>query len=201
MESNDHFMESSLNCSLFKCELIKIFAPLATKYDHSLLSIFVCRYVLHIFPWVFIIIMLLVKIYCFPVQIEAFCHQYSGQKHHYTAEVQLGVSTGGREPSPRNLADQLTLFKPGGRLCPSHYCQPPPPDSKSYLHLCTVCVLYKMAPKRHLFLHLWNLDSNGNLLLKPDQMQLNAAHFKLFMVNFKINRIIANFGTNLICQF
>ena len=23
------------------------------------------------------------------------------------------------------LQDQLTLFKPGGRLCPSHYCQLP----------------------------------------------------------------------------
>ena len=37
---------------------------------------------------------------------------------------------------PWNLADQLTLFKPcGGILCPSQYCQPPPPDSKCYLHL------------------------------------------------------------------
>jgi hypothetical protein len=42
-----------------------------------------------------------------------------------------GVGRGG---PARNLSEQLTLFKPGGRLCSSHYCQPPP-DYKSYLHL------------------------------------------------------------------
>ena len=27
--------------------------------------------------------------------------------------------------APRNLADQLTLFKPGGQIMPPHYYQPP----------------------------------------------------------------------------
>ena len=30
-----------------------------------------------------------------------------------------------RGQNPQNLADQLTLFKPGGRLCPHIYASPP----------------------------------------------------------------------------
>ena len=41
---------------------------------------------------------------------------------------------GGTEP-PRTLADQLTLFKPGGQIMPLTLL-PAPSDSKSYLHLC-----------------------------------------------------------------
>ena len=29
---------------------------------------------------------------------------------------------------PEDLRVQLTLFQPGGRLCPQHYCLPPPPQ-------------------------------------------------------------------------
>ena len=36
--------------------------------------------------------------------------------------------------APRNLADQLTLFKPGGPIMPLTLL-PAPTDSKSYLHL------------------------------------------------------------------
>ena len=38
------------------------------------------------------------------------------------------LGEGGRLcPSPTQfLKDQLTLFQPGGRLCPPHYCQAPP---------------------------------------------------------------------------
>ena len=39
----------------------------------------------------------------------------------------------GAEPS-QNLADQLTLFKPGGQIMPLTLL-PAPPDSKSFLHL------------------------------------------------------------------
>ena len=37
---------------------------------------------------------------------------------------QRSVWGGGAETS-LNMADQLTLVKPRGRICPSHYCQPP----------------------------------------------------------------------------
>ena len=43
----------------------------------------------------------------------------------------------GAEPS-QNLADQLTLFKPGGQIMPLTLL-PTPPDLNCYLHLC-VCV-------------------------------------------------------------
>ena len=43
-----------------------------------------------------------------------------------------GVASGRPEP-PLNLADQLTLFKPGGQIMPLTLL--PPLDSKSYLHL------------------------------------------------------------------
>ena len=46
-----------------------------------------------------------------------------------------GVARGGPEP-PWNLADQLTLFKPGGQIMPLTLLRAPP-DSKSYLHLCS----------------------------------------------------------------
>ena len=39
-------------------------------------------------------------------------------------------------PHPRNLADPLTLFEPGWAHFAPH-CQTPP-DSKSYLHLCSM---------------------------------------------------------------
>ena len=47
-----------------------------------------------------------------------------------------GVARGGPGwPEPtQNLADQLTLFKPGGQIMPLTLL-PAPPDSKSYLHL------------------------------------------------------------------
>ena len=40
--------------------------------------------------------------------------------------------------APRNLADQLTLLNPGGggRLCPSHYCQPPWMQNAIYTSGC-----------------------------------------------------------------
>ena len=38
----------------------------------------------------------------------------------------------------RNLADQLTLFKPGGGQIMPLTLLPDPPDSNSYLHLCTL---------------------------------------------------------------
>ena len=40
------------------------------------------------------------------------------------AEVQCAVTSCDVRAKPI-LADQLTLFKPGGRLCPLHQCQPP----------------------------------------------------------------------------
>ena len=58
---------------------------------------------------------------------------------HFSADIRLllhsthiqyryirGVARGGKGARAplRNLADQLTLFKPGGRLCPLHFCQP-----------------------------------------------------------------------------
>ena len=43
--------------------------------------------------------------------------------------VATGVSVG--VLAPRNLADRLTLFKPGGRLCPSHYVLPAPQIQKA----------------------------------------------------------------------
>ena len=45
--------------------------------------------------------------------------------------VARGGGAGGHSPS-KHLADQLTLFKPGGRLCPSHYCQPPGIQKATY---------------------------------------------------------------------
>ena len=47
----------------------------------------------------------------------------------YYRDVARGEGRGSH-PS-RNLADRLTLFKPGDRLCPSHYCQPPPRIQKA----------------------------------------------------------------------
>ena len=46
--------------------------------------------------------------------------------------------SGGPEPPPplRYLADQLTLFKPRGQIMPNTLLSVPP-DSKSYLNLCT----------------------------------------------------------------
>ena len=47
---------------------------------------------------------------------------------HYLVVSTRGVARGGGQGGPelpRKLEDQQTLFTPGGRLCPSHYCQPP----------------------------------------------------------------------------
>ena len=45
---------------------------------------------------------------------------------------------GGPEP-PGNLADQLLYSNQGGQIMPlTLLSAPPPPDSKSYLHLCYV---------------------------------------------------------------
>ena len=57
----------------------------------------------------------------------------------YHGCTQRGVWGGRAEPfPPRNLADQLTLSKPGGKIIPLTLsnASPPPPDSKNYLHLC-----------------------------------------------------------------
>ena len=45
------------------------------------------------------------------------------------------------------LADQLTLFKPGGQIIPLTLL-PTPPNSKSYLHLCPWYVMLKNFEKR-----------------------------------------------------
>ena len=44
---------------------------------------------------------------------------------------------GGGAETPRNLANQLALFKPGGEIMPLTLL-PAPLDSKSYLHLWLV---------------------------------------------------------------
>ena len=62
-----------------------------------------------------------------------------------------GEGRGGAEPH-WNLADQLTLFKPGGRLCPSHYCQP------NGVHI----VLFLRRYKPEFFPCIFFLEINGN---------------------------------------
>ena len=48
-----------------------------------------------------------------------------------------GVAKGGPGAlAPRNLADQLNQFKPGGGANYAPHTTASPPDSKSYLHLC-----------------------------------------------------------------
>ena len=51
-------------------------------------------------------------------------------------EVQLEGGRGGGR-APQNLADQLNLFEPGWADFAPHTTASPP-DSKSYLHLCSV---------------------------------------------------------------
>ena len=55
---------------------------------------------------------------------------------HFCQTKSRGVARGGEAEHLRNLADQLTLFKPGEQIMPFTLL-PAPPDSKSYLHLCT----------------------------------------------------------------
>ena len=66
------------------------------------------------------------------------CKCYSVYKGKLScAEVYLEGGGAGRALPPRNLTDQLTLFKPEGQIMPLTLL-PNPPDSKSYLHLCSV---------------------------------------------------------------
>ena len=56
---------------------------------------------------------------------------YSDKKMHRTFVLtrRRAVGTGwakGPSSPPHILAEQLTLFKPGGRLCTTHYYSPPP---------------------------------------------------------------------------
>ena len=59
--------------------------------------------------------------------------------NHIPSALNRGVGKGGGGArAPRNLADHFTLFKSGGQIMPSHNCQPPHPDLKSYLHVCSI---------------------------------------------------------------
>ena len=127
MESNDHFMESSLNCSLFKCELIKIFAPLATKYDHSLLHINFCLSLC--------ITYFSVGFYHHNVVSENLLFScldrgllslvFRAKASLYRRGVARGEYRGARAPPPEFGRSVNPIQTRGDRLCPSHYCQPP----------------------------------------------------------------------------
>ena len=72
------------------------------------------------------------------------CNRAAGLRATWYRGVARGGSRGARLPPepPQNLEDQLTLIKPRGADYTAYTTAGPPPDSKSYLHLCGSSTTY-----------------------------------------------------------
>ena len=88
---------------------------------------------------------------------------------------------------PEDLRVQLTLFQPGGRLCPQHYCLPPPPQIWKLIYtsdkLNTYLVTYmsrslEVHNSAEIFLKLIWFITTGYLSITS--LNINMFHLFLF---------------------
>ena len=95
------------------------------------------------------------------------------------------------------LQDQLTLFKPGGRLCPSHYCQLP-----WILEAIYTCLI-KLGQSLKYVISVYLVDNNHYISMYviylkyvtryciDDKLKKNSNVFQHFFIDVK------NFALNL----
>ena len=75
--------------------------------------------------------------------------------------VARGGAGGGPEP-PQNLADQVTLFEPGGQNLPLTLL-PAPPDSNIYLHLCSRNLFWYYVLKEVVYIGCVTCDASKHI--------------------------------------
>ena len=83
----------------------------------------------------------------------------------------------GLEP-PRNLADKLTLFKPGGQIMPLTLLPTlPPSESNSYLHFCACTMCAKESVS-------WPYLFNTFLLFILRSLLYSLSHYFVYIASF-----------------